>query len=291
MKRTLLAGLSLVCLILPVRAQSDAEKKATIAYLRDRQVKNSGFRANTGTKRADLRSTSAALRALKYFGGEPPDRAACIPFVQGCFDPRAGGFATEPGDTANFTSTCVGIMAVVELKMPTAAYADKVVHYLGTHARTFEEIRLGAAALESIGKQPPESTQWLEQIAKLRNADGTYGKGDGVARDTGGAVVAVLRLGGKVEHRQTVLKALNNGLRKDGGFGKEDAPASDLETTYRVMRAFHMFGVQPEGAEHIRSFIAQCRNEDGGYGVAAKQPSSVSGCYYAGIILHWLDAK
>ena len=43
--------------------------------------------------------------------------------------------------------------------------------------------------------------------------------------------------------------------------------------------------------ERCRAFIARCRNDDGGYGVAPGQASQVSATYYAAIILHWLDEK
>jgi len=66
-----------------------------------------------------------------------------------------------------------------------------------------------------------------------------------VARETGGAVAAVLRLGGKVEHPDAVLKAMKDGQRADGGYGKDDSPASDLESTYRVMRSLHMLKRSP----------------------------------------------
>src|SRR5262245_62752730 len=56
---------------------------------------------------------------------------------------------------------------------------------------------------------------------------------------TGGAVVAELRLGRAAENKAAVLKALKEGQRPDGGYGKEGAKGSDLETTYRVLRAFH----------------------------------------------------
>jgi hypothetical protein len=115
-------------------------------------------------------------------------------------------------------------------------------------------------------------------------------KGAGQARDTGGAVVAVLRLGGKVEHRDKVLEALKAGQRDDGGYGKADAKGSDLETTYRVLRAFHMLKDRPD-AEKVRKFVAKCRNEDDGYGVMPGQPSAVGGTYFASIILHWLAEK
>jgi len=182
-------------------------------------------------------------------------------------------------------------MAVVELKMSTEPYADAVIKYLDEHSKTFEEIRLTAASFEALGKPPPHAEAWLEQIAKLRHADGTYGKKDGVAHDTGGAVAAVLRLGGKIEERDNVLNALNAGQRKDGGFGNAGVEGSDLGTCYRIVRCFHMLKAKPEGADRLRAFIARCRNDDGGYGVSPGQPSSVSGTYYATIISHWLDEK
>jgi hypothetical protein len=46
----------------------------------------------------------------------------------------------------------------------------------------------------------------LETVTKLRNDSGTYGTGDGAARDTGGSVVTVLRLGGNVESEEAVLR-------------------------------------------------------------------------------------
>ena len=101
-------------------------------------------------------------------------------------------------------------------------------------------------------------------------------------------MAAILRLGGKVDER-AVLDAMKKGQRKTGGFGKEDAgDASDLETTYRVMRSFMMLKSRPNDVPALEAFIAKCRNGDGGYGVVPGQPSSVSGCYYAAIIRLWL---
>jgi hypothetical protein len=127
----------------------------------------------------------------------------------------------------------------------------------------------------------------LKQIASLRNPYGTYGRGDGKARATGSAVVAVLRLGGKIEHRDNLVRALKTGQRADGGFGREGAPGSDLETSYRVVRAFHMLHEKPD-VEACRVFISKCRNAGGGYGLTPGKPSSVGTCYFASIILHWL---
>jgi hypothetical protein len=98
----------------------------------------------------------------------------------------------------------------------------------------------------------------------------------------------VLRLEGKVKNPDAIVKALNAGQRNDGGFGKAGVKGSDLESSYRVTRAYHMLKAKPEKASALREFIARCRNADGGYGVEPGQPSTVSATYYASIILHWL---
>jgi hypothetical protein len=289
-KRTLFGCLCLLMAVVPLRAQGEAHK-ATIAYLQDLQTDDGGFRADARAQRSDLPATTAAFRALKYFGAAPRDPERCRTYVQKCFDKASGGFALRPGGQASYRPTAVGIMAIVDMKIPTEPYIDAVIKYLDENSKTFEEIRLTAASFEALGRRPPHADAWLAEIAKRRNADGTYGQEDGMARDTGSAVCAVLRLGSQVAHPDNVLRALNAGQRSDGGFGKAGAEGSDLETCYRVVRAFHMLKAKPRGAERLRAFIARCRNDDGGYGVAPGQPSNVSGCYFAAIILHWLDEK
>jgi prenyltransferase beta subunit len=273
------------------RAQSRADREATVAYLQKLQAGDGGFRAAAGAKNSGLRATNGALRALKYFGGKAPDRDACASFVKACYDKDSGGFADTPGGKPDVATTAVGLMALVELNLPTEAYADAAVRYLGANAKTFEEIRIAAAGLEAVGKQPAQAADWLRQIDRLRNPDGTFGKGDAVARDTGGATVVELRLGVKLKDPRAVIDVLDGGERADGGFGKQGAAGSDLESTYRVVRCYHMLGAKPKAADKCREFIGRCRNADGGYGVAPGQPSSVSGTYFAGILLHWLAEK
>src|SRR5207302_19214 len=100
-----------------------------------------------------------------------------------------------------------------------------------------------------------------------------------------------LRLGHEIDKDKlpVVLEGLRAGQRPNGGYGKDDSPKADLESTYRVMRAFMMLKQKPASVENMMSFIAKCRNSDNGYGVAPGAPSSVSGVYYAAIITHWLE--
>jgi hypothetical protein len=89
---------------------------------------------------------------------------------------------------------------------------------------------------------------------------------------------------------ENVIRTMKAGQRPDGGFGQADAKSSDLETSYRVMRAFHMLKATPDAAK-LRDFVGKCRNADGGYGVSPGQKSNVGATYFASIILHWLEQK
>ncbi len=305
MKRVLSIGLGLFLVALPVRGQTPEtqknvnvhlqkirlQQKASIAYLQKLQQKDGGFTPDASATKSSVSATNAAVRALKYMGADVPNKQEAADFVKSCFDKDSGGFAEAPGGKATVNSTAVGVLAAVELDVPRDAFEAGASKYLGDNVKTFEEVRIAAAAFEALGKPPAQADAWLQQIAKLRNEDGTYGKGDGAARDTGSAVAAVLRLGAKVEHPNAVIKAMQDGQRADGGFGPADSPSSDLPTCYRVVRSLHMLQAPPADAGRLLAYIDSCRNDDGGYGVAKGKPSSASGVYYAAIITHWLDEK
>ena len=294
MKRAILALLIACspCLSQTAETQARVQKNlATIRYLQARQTSEGGFTASAKEKKPALGPTSSALRALKYFGGELENRDACVKFVASCFDRDSGGFRQRPDEgKADVFTTAVGIMAVVELKMPLRDYEKPVMAYLARNAKSFEDVRIAAAGLEAVGKLPDVSADWLRMLAGMRNEDGTYGKGEDHARATGGAVACQLRLGEKVKDAKAILKTLKAGQRGDGGFGKEGAKTSDLETSYRITRAFVMLGDRP-AANKLKEFIEKCRNDDGGYGMSPGAASSVSGTYFASILLHWLDRK
>ncbi len=297
MKRICLAIVFVTIPFLPAQAQSPEEKQATIKLLQNLESPSGGFLAapaNPKMKRPSvptLRATNAALRALKYFGGQPKDSKACAKFVASCFDRESGGFDDRPNTGPDTVSTAIGIMAVVEANLPTEPYADAVMKYLGAHAKDFEEIRLAAAGMEAIAQRPPQADDWLKLIIAKQNPDGAFGQGQGAARDTGSAVAAILRLGGKIDQPERAIQVMKDGQRPDGAFGKAEVQSSDLETSYRVIRSLHMLKSKPADPDRLRAFIAKCRNTDGGYGVAPGQLSSVSGTYFAAIILRWLEEK
>lgn len=282
------AGLLVLLLLAP--AQAPDLRQQSSAFVRGLQGPDGGFRmspAGAAPASGNLRATAAALRALRYFGAEPNDTAACRRFVHACHDDRTGGFADRPGADPNVLATAAGLMAAAELKEAPDA---KAIAYLGDHASTVEEIRMAAAALEGVGRLPPQADDWRRRVAALRNADGTFGHGPSAARATAGVVVTWLRLGGRLDHADAVRRALQGGQRPDGGFGDAAGP-SDLESTYRVMRAFAMLDARPAGPDRLRAFVARCRNRDGGYGLAPSEPSQAAATYFAAAIMHWLGDR
>ena len=276
-----------------IRAEDDVGLKQSIAYVRKLQTSTGGFLTTAPRPNIKLtptlRATSAGVRALHYLGGETPDAEAAAKFVAACWDEASGGFSDIPRGKPDVATTAIGLMAVKALKMPMEKYGPAAVKYLADQAKTFEEIRIAVAGLEAVGEKAVRGEAWLKEVRKLQNDDGVFGKGPGQARATGGGAVVLLRLGVKLDDSARVLAVLKEGQRLNGGFGKDDDEiGSDLETTYRVMRCFHMLKQLPKNVEGVRSFVAKCRNEDGGYAVAPGEPSSVSGVYYAAIILSWL---
>ncbi|HEY1376885.1 MAG TPA: prenyltransferase/squalene oxidase repeat-containing protein [Gemmataceae bacterium] len=280
---------------LPLVAQAPNTDTASIKFLTGLRGEDGGYApapARPGTPlRSSLRATTSALRAIKYLGGRPEDTAATAKFAERCYDKSIGGFADYPGEAPTVSTTAVGAMAAVELKLPPDLYRDGVTRYLTEHAKTMEDIRIAAATFESFGTRAPKADDWLRQIAATRNPDGTYGSGPGLARATGGTAAMILRLGGTLEHRDAVLKAMRDGQRPDGGYGTAEREGSDLESTYRVVRGFVMLKERPADVAKLRAFIGKCRSADGGYGVMPGQPPTAAGTYFAAILLHWLDGR
>ena len=281
--------LALACLVVPlclvsVRGQSPRRRRKPSSICCKLQVPDGAFVAASGARVQSLRATSAALRALKYFGGEARDREACAAFVKKCFDKDSGGFTDQPGTgKPDVVLTAVGLAAVVALKLPTEEYVGPALAYLAKHARTFEEVRMAAAGLEAVGKRPPQADDWLKTLAGMRNEDGTFGKGQALPRFTGGAVAAELRLGGKVEHKDAILKALKYGQRHDGGYGKEERRARTWKRPTGRCACFHMLKEVPD-VKRLRAFLGRCLRLPRAAATASflvSRPAS-RGTYFAG---------
>ncbi|MDB5306488.1 MAG: hypothetical protein JWO38_690 [Gemmataceae bacterium] len=275
-------------------------KLASIRYVRSLQDPATGGFAPAAPSASakptpSLRATSAAARALKYLTGKPakeavPQADKTAAFVLACFDPKTGGFADTPGGKPDVALTSVGVMAAVELEVPKEKFA-KAMDYLKENAKTFEDVRIGAAAVEAWGVKdcPFDLKPWFTIAEKHIDGVGSTPAKDGGARDTASYSAMLVRLGKPLPAGHKVGQILSSGQRADGGFGKTKSDSSDLETTYRVMRAFYLLKEKPADVAKIRAFVAACRNADGGYGVKPGELSTAGGVYYAAIITRWLD--
>src|SRR5262249_14257349 len=122
-----------------------------------------GFRM-TPQDKPSLRATLSAMRALKYRGfpllKKQQERHAA--FVMACYDPKTGAFA-EPGGKPDVPTTSLGIMAAIELGVPKEKVA-KGMDYLKENAKTFEDVRIAAAAVEVWGVKdcPFDVKPWLK---------------------------------------------------------------------------------------------------------------------------------
>jgi hypothetical protein len=280
-------ALAVLLLFPAVAAAQTADTLAPLNYVLSlRDAATGGYRP-TAAGKPELRSTSAAIRAIKALGGKLPDAEKTTAFVMGCLDATTGAFV-EPGGKPEVSATAIGVLAAAELGVPKDRYRPALV-YLGKHAKTFDEVRIAAAAVEVWGAA--DGLIDLEAWDKVVDAYGQNLPGtprDGGAREVGSVAAYWLRLNRPFPAREVVPAFLQSGQLADGGWGKT-ADASDLEATYRVMRAMMLLKAKPDAAG-LRGFVASCRNPDGGYGVAPKLPSSVSGTYYAATVLKWLEA-
>src|SRR5215831_9024851 len=136
-------ALCMFFLIVPgtLHAQTPEEIGATIKYVRGLQRESGGFTprsADAAGKEPNppsLRATVGALRVVKYLEGEIKDIPGCKKFVAACFDKETGGFADAPGGKPDVVTTAVGLMALVELRMPFDDYRDPALAYLGKNAK------------------------------------------------------------------------------------------------------------------------------------------------------------
>ncbi|HTE19703.1 MAG TPA: prenyltransferase/squalene oxidase repeat-containing protein [Armatimonadota bacterium] len=283
-----LSLLAALCMPRAIAAEPLAkeQREASIRYVQGLRNADGGFRASGSTGPSTLGSTSSSLRALKYLGAGVTDPQRTAAFIAACAHP-SGGLADVPGGAPDVRTTAVGLMALVELHGPRLRESVKlepIVGYLETNARAIPELYIAAAALDAAGLKTARAPEWLAAFEATRNADGTFGKGVG---DTAGAAITALRLGRTVNDPAATAASLKAAQRPDGGFAGM-GEASDLGSTYRVMRALWMLREKPDVAR-LRAFVARCRNADGGYGAGPGQPSGASPTYYASIVLKWAD--
>lgn len=263
-------------------APTPAELAASRRYLAALRNPEGGYRPAAAPGPAQLSATVAGLRGLRYLGGTVVGLPAARTFALSC---RAGGgpaFAETPGGEPGPRATCMGLMVLAEAGAARDPAAAAAARYLAEQARTPSEVYLAAAALDAARLTRLAPAAWKELFRAARRPDGTYGAD---AAETATAVITLLRLGETLPESPAAHAQLRGMQRPDGGWAPP-GEASDLATTYRILRACRMLQLQPD-LERLRAFVAACRNQDGGYGARPGQPSGAGPTYQAAIVLHW----
>ena len=266
-----------------VTAQTPAEMAQTAAYAAAHQNKDGGFAAKVGQP-SSLGTTHSALKILKYVGGSVPDVLACVDYVNSC-RVKGGGFSQTPGGKPDVVTTALGLMAAAELKIHDPEMIREAVAYFGKNARTFEEVRMSAAGMESTGLYSTDTPRWHRQLEGMRNGEGSFGSGAAVPFTTGGVAAAILRLGLPLEHRDAIVRAIKNGQRPEGGWSKDDGPP-DLSSSYRIMRAMYMMHEAPD-LDRLLGYVARCRKPDGSYSNVPGGEGNLGGTYLGAVITYW----
>ena len=270
--------------IAAAHGQSPSDLAQTAHVTAAFQNPDGGFASKVGGA-STLGATSSSIRILKYAGGSIPDVLACVKYVRSCRDKQSGGFAQSPRGKPDVPTTASGLMAMAELKLPDGPDVDDALNFLASNAKTFEEVRIAVAGGEAYNKVHDGMKGWAADILKDRNADGTFGQGLTQARETGGKAVALLRLKTPLENQAAVVAFLKSAQRPDGGWGQKEG-ASELETSYRIMRFFFMTKEKPD-LDRLVKFVGRCRHSDGDYGPRPDAEATLGGTYFATIILHW----
>ncbi len=293
-----LACVVLILACTAVLAQTDHEKDRTLAFinsLRDAKTGAYAVQAKPDTPlQPSVRACNGALRAKKYLGQPITDTKAMQQFVLGQYDAKTGTFS-EPGEATNPIITSIGLMAALELDSPREPLA-KVFDSLQTTAKSFEELRLVAAAIEAWGPKecPYKPEEYLKALAPFRleylNAEQAQAKPTESARMVASVTASVLRVSSELTEKEAtwVPGCLLAGQRADGGWGQAGVVESDLDTTYRVMRSLSLLKLAPKEPARLRDFVQSCRKSNGGYGTTAKADPSLSGVYYAVMVEKWL---
>ena len=277
-------------LLLPTLAfaQTAEETKATVAFIEGLRDKETGAYKVTADGKPSLRACNGAVKSLKALGEKVTQIEKIQKFILSCYDAKTGAFA-EPGGKPDVTITSVGIIVACEVGVPHGDFL-KAMHYVLGRANTFEEVRITAAAVEAWGSENLNLGELRDSIG----ADREIAADD--ARMNASELVTWLRLKSADRYKEWVVervakleKTLAPNQRRDGGWGKLGEKTSDIESTYRVMRAFKMLDAKPKDVPQLQKFIASHRNKDGGSATKPGEPSSMSGTYYAVVISKWLD--
>ncbi|MFO0813051.1 MAG: prenyltransferase/squalene oxidase repeat-containing protein [Gemmatales bacterium] len=289
----------LALILLLIQPPSEFVLQGTISFLHLRRMPDGSYSSDIGNRFPNLANTSAALRSFKNLGAKPDEVSKTKAYIWSCFDTASGQFRDSPAGTPSYRTTAIGIMAVAALgeRFTPADLSRLQVTLLKSDKP--EEIRLGAAAIETLvldGQLSKVPGEWQAKLTRVFKPDllpdGSYGTGLGKARTTGGYYAAFLRLGYPIANKEAILALLIAQQHTSGGWTNEKGEP-DLEATYRVMRCLHLLQCKDKDVyERCQRF---CKGYEVGTGAGFALPARIgpqtAQIYYISSILQWIGKQ
>ena len=277
-----LVAILFIATIASAELLSREQRDATFKYINSLQNADGGFRPTAAPGPSLVSATSSAMRAFKNLGRPITDKAE--KFVLQCLH-ESGGFSDTPGGTPDIRTTWMGVSAIVNMKGTPPQNVEKIRDFVTNNAKIiYPDIYFAAATMEDAKMKTPKALEWIAAVEATRNPDGTYGKN---ANEIAHAVVIILVLGGTVKDPAPAVKGMKGAQRPDGSFSGT-GEASDVPSTYTVMRALWMLKEKPDLARLVE-YIGRCRNADGGYGASPGKLSNMTFTYMASSVLCWAN--
>ncbi len=267
----------------------------TAQYLASLRVATGGYATQLGSS-PTLAATFQARKALKVLGVKAVQPELDTAFVRKCVEPGTNYFVTRPGEKSTVMTSAGGIMTAVAVGLGDVADFKPVLEAnsrrLQLEAKSYEEIRLSAAAFEALGEEPRVRREWIHQLRKTQGNDGGYGPENSRLRDTGGVIAAFLRLGETIPDRekQVYLEYFLESQKHGGGFGMTVDSPSDMDSTYKVGRAIWLMRESPN-VQKLTAFLKKCHTANGGFADRPGDEPTLSDTYKAVLVSSWLKEK
>ena len=279
-------------LLLALAQPAPTDAAATLRFVESLRDPATGVYTVTPGGKPNLRAVNGGVKVTRALGGTVADVEKLRAFVLKCIDPKTGGFAEEPGGRVTVPATAVGVITAVELAIPREKF-HRAINHLRDHAKTWEEVRIAAAAVEAWGVTdcPFDFKPWFAlaetELERELAAPQPATRENSMPRTVGSVSAFELRLGVAPAKVRSNFK-LGETQWAAGGWGAAEGKPCDLETTYRIMRALHLLGEKLQDPAKLRAFLRTCRNADGGSAVVPGDPSTMSSTYYAAMVEKWL---
>ncbi|RVE91071.1 ankyrin repeat domain-containing protein [Sinorhizobium meliloti] len=257
----------------------------TICFLRALQREDGGYVDNETQAASGLQDTVSALKALRLLCAGPKELQKAFGYVLSCAN-DAGGFAREPDGAPGAYWTAFGLIALRELgEIETLrAAAARHAQFMYQNATSAPDYFMVIAAHEECGVLGSIPEAAISFFQSQVNEEGTFG---GSVHANAIACSALLRSGSEINTPEPIIRGLLSAQRPDGGFA-EVGNASDLLTTYLVMRALLLLNAAPNLGE-LRRYIRKLSVTSGGYASTIGGTPSASATYQSHCILQWID--